>query len=235
LEDSERTAAASANEESLAEAGEGKATQLDGAEGQAGRHRWYWLREIVETIVLTLLIFAAINFLTGRFRVEGPSMEPNLHEGQYLIINKVVYKLHPPRRGDIIVFEHPRNSGRDLIKRVIGLPGESVDIREGKVYINDVLIEEPYVAYHSGYSSRYLLGPDEFFVLGDNRPNSDDSHNWGVLKRDLIVGKAWVSYWPPDEMGGVPHYDYSGSAAARQEAGAVVGFPLSSGLPVPNE
>lgn len=235
MEELEHTAAAFAGEEPLAEEGEGKVAQSDGAEGRAGRRTWYFLREIVETIVLTLLIFAAINFLTGRFRVEGPSMEPNLHEGQYLIINKVVYKLHPPRRGDIIVFEHPQNTGRDLIKRVIGLPGESVDIREGKVYIDDVRIEEPYIAYHSGYSSRYLLGPDEFFVLGDNRPNSDDSHNWGVLKRDLIVGKAWVSYWPPGEMGGVPHYDYPESVAARQEAGAVVGFPLGSGLAAPKE
>lgn len=235
LEELERMVAASADEEPFAEAGEEKAAQSDVAEGRTGQRMWYLLREIVETIVLTLLIFAAINFLTGRFRVEGPSMEPNLHEGQYLIINKVVYRLHPPHRGDIIVFEHPRNTGRDLIKRVIGLPGETVDIRDGKVYINDVLIKEPYVAYSSGYSSRYLLGPDEFFVLGDNRPNSDDSHNWGVLQRELIVGKAWLSYWPLGEIGGVPHYDYPESVSVRQDLGTAVAFPLGSGLAAANE
>lgn len=196
-------------------------TQIDSpvaeAEDQSRGRRLRVLREIVETIVLTVVIFAVINTLTGRFRVEGPSMNPNLNAGQYLIINRIVYRLHPPRRGDIVVFHHPRNGDRDLIKRVIGLPGETVEVRQGQVYIDGTLLEEPYVLYRGRYSAYYELGPDEFFVLGDNRPNSDDSHNWGVLTAGKIVGKAWVSYWPPSDWGGVPHYSYpKGSTAQGQ-------------------
>jgi signal peptidase I len=184
------------------------------------------LREIAETIVLTVVIFAVINFATGRFRIEGPSMQPNLSEGQYLIINKLVYRLGSPGRGDIVVFHHPRNPGRDLIKRIIGLPGETVEVREGQVYVDDAVLMEPYVLNRGRYSVRYDLGADEFFVLGDNRPNSDDSHNWGVLEESRIVGKAWISYWPPDNWGGVPHYGYPDSSMAQGqgvEEGTVLG------------
>lgn len=167
------------------------------------------IREIIETVVLTVVIFAVINTVTGRFRIEGPSMMPNLQQGQYVIINKIVYRLGSPQRGDIIVFHHPRNPGRDLIKRIIGLPGETVQIRDGKVYADGVPLEEPYVFYDSHYSVQYELGPDEYFVLGDNRPNSDDSHNWGTLAREKIVGKAWLSYWPPTTWGGLPHSSYA--------------------------
>lgn len=202
--------------------GEETLTQPDtvavGRETRPSRDRLRLLREIVETVLLTLVIFGAINVLTGRFRIEGPSMEPNLHGGQYLIISKVIYRLHPPRRGDIIVFHHPRNPNRDLIKRVVGLPSETVEIRQGQVYIDDAHLKEPYVAYPGRYSVRYELGADDFFVLGDNRPNSDDSHSWGVLKRDQIVGKAWISYWPPGEWGGVPHYGFSEDTAAQGPA-----------------
>jgi signal peptidase I len=166
------------------------------------------LREVVETVLLTLVIFVIINTLTGRFRIEGPSMKETLHEGQYLIINKVVYQLHPPQRGDVIVFHHPQDPTRDLIKRVLGLPGEVVETRRDKVYINGVLLEEPYVTYHGGRSTRYELGKDEFFVMGDNRPNSDDSRNWGAVPEELIIGKSWISYWPPSIWGGGMHYDH---------------------------
>lgn len=185
------------------------------AETRAGRSGLRLLREIAETVLLTVVIFVVINFATGRFRIEGPSMNPNLSEGQYLIINKLVYKLHEPARGDIIVFHHPRNSGRDLIKRIIGLPGETVEIRQGQVYIDGTALMEPYVLHPGRYSVRYELGLDQFFVLGDNRPNSDDSHNWGVLEKGKIVGKAWISYWPPGHWGGVPHYGYPNDSAVR--------------------
>jgi len=186
------------------------------------------LREITETIVLTVVIFVVINFVTGRFRIEGPSMQPNLNEGQYLIINKLVYRFGSPARGDIIVFHHPRNPSRDLIKRIIGLPGETVEVRQGQVYVDDTALMEPYVLNRGRYSVRYELGADEFFVLGDNRPNSDDSHNWGVLEEAKIVGKAWISYWPPDNWGGVPHYGYPDSSMAqgqRVEEKTVLGTP----------
>jgi signal peptidase I len=185
------------------------------SEAQPRRGGWRLLREIAETIVLTVVIFAVINFATGRFRIEGPSMQPNLSEGQYLIINKLVYRLGAPARGDIIVFHHPRNPGRDLIKRIIGLPGETVEVRQGQVYVDGDALREPYVLNRGTYSIHYELGADEFFVLGDNRPNSDDSHNWGVLEEAKIVGKAWLSYWPPDNWGGVPHYGYPDSSIAQ--------------------
>jgi signal peptidase I len=200
------TAAASQIQEPFVELDEGALAQAE-AEAKT-RKRWgglRLLREVAETVLLTLLIFVVINTLTGRFRIEGPSMNPTLHENQYLVINKVVYRFHPPRRGDIVVFHHPRDPDRDLIKRVVGLPGEKVEIRQGQVYINGVPLQEPYVLHPGSRFVEYQLGPDDFFVLGDNRPNSDDSRNWGPLKEDQIVGKAWISYWPPAYWGGVSH------------------------------
>lgn len=194
-----------------------------GAEAETGQTQsgLRLLREVIETILLTLVIFVVINALTGRFRIEGPSMKPTLHEGQYLIISKVVYRLHPPRRGDIIVFHHPRDSTRDLIKRVVGLPGEEVEVRNNQVLINGAPLEEPYVAHWGGRSAHHTLGPDEYFVLGDNRPNSDDSRSWGGLERDMIVGKAWVAYWPPSDWGGISHYSYPNDVPAQgQRTGA---------------
>lgn len=160
-------------------------------------------REIIETIILTLVIFFLIRTVVQNFRIEGFSMEPNLHAGQYLIVNKFVYRwLHPPQRGDVIVFEYPRSPDRDFIKRVIGLPGEKVEVRRGKVYINDRPLDEPYLNTLGSYDwGPQVIGPDEYFVLGDNRNNSSDSHSWGTLPKANIIGKAWVSYWPPKYWG----------------------------------
>lgn len=191
--------------------------ELSKPEAQKRKRNLHPLREIIETVVLTVVIFAAINTVTGRFRIEGPSMMPNLHQGQYLIISKIVYRLDSPQRGDIIVFHHPRNPSRDLIKRVIGLPGETVEILDGRVLVDGTPLNEPYVFYRSHYSGRYELGPEEFFVLGDNRPNSDDSHSWGTLDRDQIVGKAWISYWPPTTWGGLLHFGYKETPAAESQ------------------
>lgn len=193
-------------------------------ENEAQKGKWHLAREIIETIVLTVVIFAAINFLSGRFRIEGPSMMPTLNPGQYLIINKVVYRLHPPGRGDIIVFHHPRSPDRDLIKRVVGVPGDVVEVRKGEVSVNGALLDEPYVLQPGRNSGHYELGPDEYFVLGDNRPNSDDSRNWGTVKGDQIVGKAWLSYWPPGEWEIVPHSNLpDGSVSQGQSWGSESG------------
>ncbi len=168
------------------------------------------LREIVETVLLTLLIFLAIRALIQNFRIEGTSMEPNLHDSQYLIINKLVYYLHPPERGDVVVFHYPRNPRRDFIKRIVGLPGEKVEVKGERLFINDEELEEPYALHTGGYAwGPQRLGEDEYFVLGDNRNSSSDSRNWGPLPRDAIVGKAWISYWPPKYLGLVPHYSYA--------------------------
>jgi len=168
-------------------------------------------RELFETAVLTLLIFFLIRVVIQNFRIEGQSMEPTLHAGQYLIVNKAVYRwLHPPERGDIIVFEYPRSPDRDFIKRVIGLPGEEVEIRDGIVYINGRALNEPYISSPSTRSfGPQVVGPDEYFVLGDNRPNSSDSRSWGMLPRKYIVGKAWLSYWPPETWGLVANHGFS--------------------------
>ncbi len=167
------------------------------------------LREVVETVVLTLLIFFLVRTLIQNFRIEGSSMEPNLHDGQYLIINKIVYRFYPHERGDIVVFQFPRNPKRDFIKRVVGLPGEKVEVKQGKVLINDQELEEPYAPKTSSYSwGPALVGENELFVLGDNRNNSSDSHSWGMLPQDKVVGKAWISYWPPQYWSLIPHYSF---------------------------
>jgi signal peptidase I len=168
------------------------------------------LYEIVETVLLTLLIFIAVRTLVQNFRIEGVSMEPNLHDGQYLIINKFVYYLHPPERGDVVVFHYPRNPRRNFIKRVIGLPGEKVEIRGKHLFINGEELEEPYLLHTGNYTwGPQRLSKDEYFVLGDNRSSSSDSHNWGPLSRDAILGKGWISYWPPKHLGLVPHYSFA--------------------------
>lgn len=178
------------------------------------RARWRDIKaaayDILETAILTLLIFLLIRTVAQNFRIEGYSMEPNLHAGQYLIINKIIYHIHPPERGDIIVFEYPKSPNRDFIKRVIGLPGETVEIRQGCLLINGEPMEEPYLPKPGTYSwGPAVVGEDEFFVLGDNRNSSSDSHTWGMLPKENIIGKAWISYWPPKYWGILPHYSFA--------------------------
>lgn len=164
------------------------------------------LREIAETVILTLVIFLLIRTVVQNFRVEGMSMEPNFHDGQFLLINKLAYKLGDVERGDVIVFRYPRDPSRDFIKRVIGLPGETVEIINGQVYINGQLLGDNYHTNQAGYNSGAVtLGADDLFVLGDNRPNSSDSHSWGLLPRELIIGRVIFSYWPPSEWGIIKH------------------------------
>lgn len=189
------------------------------------------VREIVQTILLTLIIFLTVRALVQNFKVEGHSMEPSLHDGQYLFVNKAeyfyvdleavgkvlpflnfthannFYLFHPPQRGDVIVFRLPRDQNVDLIKRVIGEPGDEVSIKSGKVYINGQLVDEPFIANQTNANYGPVRVPDDqFFVLGDNRPNSSDSRVWGFVPRDNIIGKAMLSYWPLNEWGWAPNY-----------------------------
>lgn len=168
------------------------------------------LREFVETVLFTLLIYFLVrHFLFENYKVVGRSMDLTLHDNQYLVVNKLGFRLHEPQRGDIIVFRDPRNSERKLIKRVIGLPGETLEIQQGRVSINGEQLAEPYIEAPARYSMPSTLIPaGHYFVLGDNRNNSSDSHNWGVLPEDAIIGKAWLSYWPPELWQVVPHIDY---------------------------
>lgn len=166
------------------------------------------LREVMETVLLTLLIFAVLNIATGRFQVRGSSMEPTLQDGQYLVISKLTYWIHPPERGDIIVFQPPKNPNEDYIKRIVGKPGEQIEIRRGQILADGILLEEPYIINPSSYSGSWKLGEAEYFVLGDNRSNSSDSHTWGVLPEENIVGKAWLCYWPLEKWSLLTHHTF---------------------------
>ncbi len=166
------------------------------------------LREILETVLLALITFLILNALTGRFQVRGSSMEPTLHDGQYLVVSKLSYWLNSPRRGDIMVFHPPNGLSDDYIKRIVGLPGEQIRIRDGEVLVDGVPLDEPYVAQRGAYSGAWALGGDEYFVLGDNRGNSSDSHTWGTLPRENIIGKAWLCYWPPETWGVLEHHAF---------------------------
>ncbi len=146
-----------------------------------GTHWKALVQEIAETIVLTLLIFVLMRALIQNYRIEGISMEPNLHEHQYLIVNKLAYYFSEPQRGDIIVFNaalwnNPNDPEKDYIKRIIGLPGDSIECRPNEILVNGEVIQEPYGPNPWSYTCGPLtLGPDEYFVLGDNRPSSQDS------------------------------------------------------------
>jgi signal peptidase I len=166
------------------------------------------LREVLETALLTAIIFLVLNTTTGRFQVRGSSMEPTLYDGQYMLISKVTYWIHPPERGDVIVFHPPNDPGDDYIKRIVGLPGERVEIQNGHVSVDGVLLQEPYIANPGSYAGVWELGDRDYFVLGDNRRNSSDSHTWGMFPEENIVGKAWLCYWPPERWDLVTHYAF---------------------------
>jgi len=154
---------------------------------------------------MAVVIFFLLQATVGSVIVVGASMEPGLQEGQRLLINKVVYNFHPPERGDVIVFQRD-NQQMDYIKRIIGLPGESVEIKNGTVYIHQngkaFPLDEPYINDLSSDDFQGDIIPEnEYFVLGDNRNNSNDSRNGWTAKREDIIGKAWFKIWPPSTWG----------------------------------
>jgi signal peptidase I len=184
--------------------------------------------ELLQTIVLTLAIFLGVRSVVQNFRVEGASMEPTLETGQYLLISKVSYfhiegtplaNILPtthqgsieylfggPQRGDIVVFKAPTQPDKDFIKRVIGLPGDTVLIKNGTVIVNGQPLNEPYIHFAATYTYPFdgqakQIPDGYYFVLGDNRPNSSDSHLGWNVPVDNFVGRAWVSYWPPTDWG----------------------------------
>ena len=169
-----------------------------------------FLRDVVGTIVGAVIIFLILQATLQSSIVVGSSMEPSFEDGQRLLVNKVVYYFHEPERGDVIVFHPPYNKQAEYIKRVIGLPGESIEIKEGKVYIYQngevfSLDEQSYIDEPPRYTlPRTEISVDNYFVLGDNRDNSNDSHNNWTVNSEDITGKAWLSIWPPAEWGLVP-------------------------------
>lgn len=179
-------------------------------------HRRGFSREIIETIVLIGAIYALVNLASVRFIVEGPSMQPTFHTGQVLVVSRVNYLLGDPHRGDIVVFNPPNQSSPDdppYIKRVIGLPGDTVEIRNTKVYINGVELDEPYINEPCDSShcqdNTWTLGPDQYFMMGDNRNHSSDSRGFQTpVTRERIIGEALVRYWPPSDWGIVNRINY---------------------------
>jgi signal peptidase I len=162
------------------------------------------LREVLETVLPAILIALLINVFVGQAtRVEGQSMEPNLHTDQRLVVEKLSYRFHGPQRFDVVVLRVPSQGDELLIKRVVGLPGETVEIHDGEVYVNGVLLDEPFTTEQTrpGRYARVTVPPLHVFVLGDNRNHSNDSRSFGPVPIENIVGRAWVSYWPPEDVG----------------------------------
>ena len=162
-----------------------------------------FVREILETIVLVVAIYSLVRLATASFMVVGPSMEPNFYTGQFLLVSRVNYLLSNPTRGDIIVFHYPRDPQEDYIKRVIGVPGDTVDIHDQHVFVNGTELNEPYInePCRTCSTGTWTLGPDQFFVMGDNRNHSSDSRFFGTVDRQFIVGEALIRYWPPENWG----------------------------------
>lgn len=166
--------------------------------------------EILQTLVIAGLLIAFFRaFVFQNYVVEGQSMLTTLYPGERVIVSRISYIVGRPARGDVIVLQYPLDPGRDFVKRIIGLPGETVAIVNGQVFIDGrPLPPEPYVVYPSRTDMAPLtLGPDEYFVMGDNRAGSSDSRVWGPLPARRIIGKAWLIYYPFDKFGLVPHLD----------------------------
>ena len=186
----------------------------------------YFLEDMLETIALALLMFLVLQVSVRNYRVELSSMEATLFPKDRLVVNKLVYAhvdseivdglapfvdiwddqealfpFHPPRRGDVIVFRYPKDPSRDFVKRVIGLPGETVEIHRGAVKIDGEALDEPYLEERDLSSlGPTLVPPESYFVMGDNRDGSSDSRHWGTVPLENIVGKVLVRYWPPFEF-----------------------------------
>ena len=205
-------------------------------------------RELVETLILALAIFIAVRSVVQNFRVEGLSMDPTYATGQYVLVNKALYTrvnlkalgrvvpfidsqdtahhvFRGPKRGEVIVF-HPPLPGsydRDFIKRVIGLPGDHVQVKDGRVIVNGQELREPYLrstqTFCGGNWCDVQLGADEYFVMGDNRPNSSDSRLWGPVRGKNIIGKTWLIYLPIDHFGPAPNQTPGMVAASGGSAG----------------
>lgn len=156
-----------------------------------------FMLDIIETLVLAVVLFIGINAVSARVRVDGFSMRPTLEDGEFVLVNKMSYRLGAVQRGDIIVFHFPLNPKEELIKRVIGLPGDRVSVQNNQVYINGQMLNEPYIAQAPIYSGEWTVLDGQLFVMGDNRNNSNDSKDWGLLPAENVVGKAILIYWPP--------------------------------------
>lgn len=172
-------------------------------------------REFITILVIAGVIVLGLQAVVQKFVVDGPSMNYTLQDGQQLLVNKIIYNFHPPERGDIVVFHPPADVDTDdYIKRIIGLPGETVVLHDGMVIIHRtdgsvIELEEPYVTRPSSRTYEGKVIPQgEYFVMGDNRMNSSDSRSGWTLREKDIIGKTWLSIWPPRKWGLAPNHDF---------------------------
>jgi len=165
-----------------------------------------WARDLLLALALAMVI---IIFLYRPVKVEGTSMTPLLSDQERIFINKFVYRFEPIERGDVVVFWYPLDRSKSFIKRVVALPGEMVEIRQGRVYVNGKRLEEPYVPPQFADSNSYSplrVPADEYFVMGDHRSSSNDSRVFGPVPNRYIYGKAVFAYWPVERFGSIPAF-----------------------------
>ena len=182
-------------------------------------------REITEAVLIALVVLVVLQTTVRNFKVEGSSMVPTLEGGQYLVVDQASFfkfdeerlsralpfwkaseaepqfAFDPPMRGEVIVFNYPLDPRKDFVKRVVGLPGETVEVRGGIVLVDGEALPEPYLQRKDSSGAPPLtLGKKEYYVIGDNRRNSNDSRSWGAVPEDNIVGRVWLVYWPWDDI-----------------------------------
>ena len=167
--------------------------------------------DMAQTLLLAVVLFIGINAVSARVRVDGFSMRPTLDDGEFVLVSKLSYRFGEFKRGDIVVFHFPLNPDEELIKRVIGLPGDHVRVDGSQLYLNGELMSEGYIAEAPLYSGEWTVAEGYLFVLGDNRNNSNDSKDWGMLPQENVVGKAVLIYWPPPMWGALDHAEVSAS------------------------
>lgn len=176
----------------------------------------YFILETGQSFITALLIFIAAYYVLGRPHIiSGSSMEPSFDDTEFIITQKVSYYFHAPQRGDVIVFKWPPNPDFEYIKRIIGLPGDTLRLQGGKVLINGRILNEPYLdprTYTAGSSAfeaehDYKIPADQYLVMGDNREKSSDSREWGLVPRKNFIGKVYFRYWPPNHFGFIKHFN----------------------------
>ncbi len=166
--------------------------------------------DFIQTLVVFGAVFALIYLFVAQFhKVSGNSMFPTYHNGDYLITEKISYKLGEPKHGDVIVLKNPRDESQDFIKRIIALPGDTIKIENNAVFVNNTALNETYLPVQTPTHAGAFLtegqtvkaGEDQYFVLGDNRNHSSDSREWGAVTKKEIIGRAFFRYWPPQSIG----------------------------------
>jgi signal peptidase I len=168
------------------------------------------LIEILQTLVLAVVLYFAIDAVFARVRVINISMQPTFYEGDVLLVNKLAYKLGATHTGDVVIFHNPNFLEEDYIKRLIGKPGDIVRAEGGVISVNGIPLDEPYIAQPPNYTGEWVVPADSVFVLGDNRNSSSDSHSWGFVPVEDLVGKALVIYWPIDAVKVISQPKYPG-------------------------